>query len=130
MDKLRILVCDDSETVRNETIRLLQLLGIRNIVEAKDGEEAILLCHETKPHLVFMDIIMPKKDGIAALKEIHQHYPDIRVVMASSTSGLAHLKKSKRLGAYTFIQKPLGELEVKNIIQKYLDEQTNTHTKV
>ncbi|ADU29644.1 response regulator transcription factor [Evansella cellulosilytica] len=125
MENISVLICDDSATVREQLKDTLKLNGITSIYEACDGEEAIEICHVNQPHLVFMDIIMPKMDGIAALKEIHQRYPSIKVIMASSTSGLAHLKKSKLLGAYTFIQKPISELAIKEVIEKYLDEKSD-----
>ncbi|MBU9720834.1 MULTISPECIES: response regulator [Bacillaceae] len=121
MDKLSILVCDDSETVRNQMVDCLKKIGITDISEAKDGVEAVDICHAVRPNLVFMDIIMPKKDGIAALKEIHQAYPEIKIIMASSTSGQAHLKNSIHLGAYGFIQKPIEESILKEIIKKLLN---------
>ncbi|MDG5786297.1 response regulator [Evansella sp. AB-P1] len=130
MEDLSILVCDDSETIRKQMIDTLGTIGITNVYEASNGEEAIFVCREKEPHLVFMDIIMPKKDGIAALKEIHHQFPHVKVVMASSTSGLAHLKKSKLLGAYSFIQKPISEITLMNIINKYLDERSKSRSKV
>lgn len=111
-------------------IETLHTIGIKSIFEASDGDEAISICHEKKPDLVFMDIIMPNKDGIAALKEIHQQYPHIKVIMASSTSGQAHLKKSKLLGAYSFIQKPISEITIRDIIYKYFEERFNSPFKV
>ncbi|MCD8510661.1 MAG: response regulator [Bacillus sp. (in: Bacteria)] len=95
VDDLSILVCDDSQLVRQQMIDTLLTIGVSEIFEASDGDEAISICRDKRPGLVFMDIIMPNKDGIAALKEIQHIDPEIKVVMASSTSGLAHLKKVK-----------------------------------
>lgn len=125
MDDLSILVCDDSQPVRQKMVDTLLSIGVPIIYEASDGDEAVSICRNKRPGLVFMDIIMPNKDGIAALKEIQQMDPSIKVVMASSTSGLSHLKKSKLLGAYTFIQKPIEEEKIRDIITKYLEEYTD-----
>ncbi|MBU9713159.1 response regulator [Evansella tamaricis] len=130
MVELSILVCDDSETVRKQMIEALHHIGIKTVLEACDGFEAVEMCHVNQPNIIFMDIIMPNKDGISALKEIHQIYPDIKVVMASSTSGQAHLKKSVHLGAFGFIRKPIDETTLRNIIDKYYNELTDSTSNV
>ncbi|WP_416149079.1 response regulator [Salipaludibacillus sp. HK11] len=124
MKNLSVLVCDDSELVRKQMIEVLTLIGVENILEAYDGEQAVIICKKQKPDLVFMDIIMPKKDGIAALKQITQSNSTIKVVMASSSSSHSHLKKSLQLGAYTFIQKPISEKVILNIIQNLIEKRT------
>ncbi|UCZ54173.1 response regulator [Bacillus shivajii] len=120
--ELSVLVCDDSEIIRKQFIDSLKTIGINNIYEAKDGKEAVIACLKKKPDIVFLDIIMPNMDGIAALKEIHQLHPQTKVIMASSTTGQAHLKKSRLLGAYSFIQKPISESVIRDIIEKVLHE--------
>ncbi|WP_280768756.1 response regulator [Salipaludibacillus daqingensis] len=130
MKALSILVCDDSELIRMQMNEVLRSIGVKNILEAKDGEEAVKICVEKEPQLVFMDIIMPNKDGIAALKQIKQKTPHIKVIMASSSSGHSHLRKSLLLGAHTFIKKPISEVVIRDIIYNHLDEQSKSSTKV
>lgn len=130
MKDLHVVVCDDSETVRAQLKETLTMLGIQTIYEAGNGNEAVSLSKEMKPHLVFMDIIMPEKDGIAALTEIVDFDQAIKVVMASSSSQQSHLRKALHLGAYTFIKKPVSEAVIKDIIYSYLDEQSDTATKI
>ncbi len=130
MKDLSILVCDESNLVRTQMIEILTTIGVHNIIEAKDGQEAVTICSEMQPNLVFMGIIMPKKDGIAALKQIKQKNPQIKVVMTSSSSGHHHLRKSLLLGAHTFIQKPVSEVVIRDIIYNYLNEQSISSTKV
>ncbi|PYZ94015.1 two-component system response regulator [Salipaludibacillus keqinensis] len=127
---LSVLVCDDSELVRTQLKETLTTIGVEEIIEAKDGEEAVAVCLEKQPDLVFMDIIMPKKDGIAALKEINQQDPMIKVIMASSSSGQSHLRNSLLLGAYKFIQKPISEIVIRDILYNFLDEHPARKSKV
>ena len=122
VNELSILVCDDSKENREELVAAFKEIGIQTLYQASDGEEAVKLSHKFHPQLVFMDIIMPKKDGIAALKEIQQNHPDIKVILSSSTTGKAHLKNTKLLGAYSFIQKPIDREKLKEIIRNYLKE--------
>ncbi|SDZ18519.1 two-component system, chemotaxis family, response regulator CheY [Evansella caseinilytica] len=126
MKELSVLVCDDSATIRQQMIKTLKSVGIATFYEAADGEEAVQICYDKKPNLVFMDIIMPKKDGIAALKEITQNYPSIKVIIASSTTGHAHLKKALLLGAYAVVQKPVDEKTARDILKKYRDERSDS----
>ncbi|WP_199228106.1 response regulator [Salipaludibacillus keqinensis] len=130
MRDLSVLVCDDSELVRTQLKETLTTIGVEEIIEAKDGEEAVAVCLEKQPDLVFMDIIMPKKDGIAALKEINQQDPMIKVIMASSSSGQSHLRNSLLLGAYKFIQKPISEIVIRDILYNFLDEHPARKSKV
>jgi two-component system, chemotaxis family, chemotaxis protein CheY len=74
------------------------------------------------PDLIFMDIVMPEKDGIEALKEIMEINPNAKVVMASSAGTNEHLKTALKNGAYDFIQKPLSLEAVTNLIEKVLKE--------
>ncbi len=68
--KLTVLVCDDSMLVRKKLRNQLLALAEMDVLEAEDGATAVELYRENKPDLVFMDIVMPVKDGIVALEEI------------------------------------------------------------
>lgn len=91
-------------------------LGAVDVYEAGDGEQAVELYKEHNPELVFMDIIMPKKEGIAALEEIMQINPKAKVVMASSVGTQNYLTKAIELGANTFLQKPIEPSQVVKIV--------------
>ena len=114
---IKILVCDDSMFARKKMGMFLSSLGIVNIAEAADGEEAVAKYKDVKPDLVFMDIVMPKLTCIDALKAIKEFDSSAKVVMASSVGTQSHLKQAIVLGAYDFVQKPIDDAQVEKIIR-------------
>lgn len=120
--ELKVLICDDSLLIRKKLRDLLEKCKCKEIYEAENGNVAIQMAKEKKPDLIFMDIVMPDKDGIEALGEIKEILPEAKVVMASSAGTKEHLKKALDKGAYDFIQKPIAFEAVLNIIDKVLKE--------
>lgn len=120
---LKVLVCDDSILIRRKLKESIEMCcDFAVIVEAKDGQMAVDMYIEHKPDLVFMDIVMPQKDGIEAVKEIKLIDADAKVVMASSTGTQANLRKAIEAGAYEFVQKPWEQSTIEGIIKKLLSE--------
>ena len=66
----KILICDDSILARKQIKDIIATLGSPTILEASDGQTAIDIYKNEKPTLVFLDIVMPKKDGNIAIEEI------------------------------------------------------------
>ncbi|MFO1442722.1 response regulator [Bacillus sp. Bva_UNVM-123] len=120
--ELKVLICDDSALIRKKFRKILEVCQCKYIEEADNGEMAVEKVNEFKPDLVFMDIVMPKKDGIEALEEIKKEYPTIKVVMASSAGTQSHLKRALEHGAYDFIQKPITLEAVAVLIEKIMTE--------
>jgi DNA-binding NarL/FixJ family response regulator len=81
-EKYRILIAEDQTIVREALRSLLSLNSDFEIVgEAGDGREAIRLTESLKPHLVLMDLSMPKTDGLNAVKEIKRRFPKTKVLV-------------------------------------------------
>lgn len=113
-----VLICDDSMLVRKKLRDSLEKgCGVR-VIEAADGAVAVAIYQEERPSLVFMDIVMPLKDGIAALQEIRAFDPQAQVVMASSAGTQDHLRRAIDAGASDFVQKPFAEDRLREIVQK------------
>ncbi|MCB2291119.1 response regulator [Clostridium sp. CS001] len=113
---IKILICDDSMLVRKKLKELLKDCGYNNIIEANDGQTAINLYKENSPDLVFMDIIMPGKNGIEAVKEIIEFDKNAKIVMASSAGTKEHVKQAIKAGAFEFVQKPWEKQEINKIL--------------
>ncbi|WP_092640401.1 response regulator [Acetanaerobacterium elongatum] len=116
ISKMKALVCDDSILVRKKFKELLTKIGFGTLLEATDGEEAVRIYKAQQPDIVFMDIIMPKKTGLEALKEIRAANPNAKVVMASSVGTQSHLKEAVDFGVYDFLQKPIEDAQVLKIV--------------
>ena len=102
-DKIKVLIADDHAIVRKG---LVSLLGTkRDIVvvgEAKDGEEAIQKAVKLVPDVIIMDLMMPKKDGVAATAEIHRLLPETKIMILTSygtSDGIAHALEAGASGA-------------------------------
>ncbi len=116
INELKVLVCDDSILSRKKLKDCILSLGCAEVFEAADGEEAVTQYKENAPDLVFMDIVMPKKDGIEAVTEILKVNSKAKVVMASSVGTQSFLKDAIKAGAFDFLQKPFDPEQVKKLI--------------
>ncbi|MDK2822710.1 MAG: two-component system, response regulator, stage 0 sporulation protein [Clostridia bacterium] len=107
MDKteIDILVVDDQLGVRSLLTTVLGDIGYK-VVTASNGDEGVLLAKELRPKLIIMDIKMPVKDGITALYEIKDQFPDIMVVMMTAYGEVETIEQIKKGGAVGFLLKP------------------------
>lgn len=108
---LKILISDDSLLLRKKLREELEKLGCQ-VFEAKDGQEVIEAYSQYRPNGVFMDIVMPKINGLDALKEIKEIDSKARVIMLSSTGTAGNLLEALKLGAIDFIQKPYNSSQI------------------
>lgn len=119
-DEVSFLVCDDSILARKSMKDALISLGYSNISEASNGQLAVNLCKENTPTVVFLDIIMPVKDGITATQEIVENNKDIKVIMCSSVGTQTHLREAIKAGAKDFIQKPVDQAVLEQVLNHIL----------
>ena len=120
-EKITILVGDDSALARKQLKDIL--VGIRDdleFIEASNGQEAIEKFKELHPSMVFLDIVMPVKDGIAATSEIIAADSNAKIIIVSSVGTQAHLKSAIEAGAKDFIQKPIRAEQVTAIFNTYI----------
>lgn len=116
--KLKILICDDSALVRKQLSNILSDIGDFEIYFAENGNLAVTKYAEVLPDISFMDIVMPERTGIDALKDIMSLNPNAKVVMASSIGTQGNLKTAIENGAFDFIQKPIEKTAIEKIIKK------------
>lgn len=115
----KVLVVDDAAFMRLMLKNILIKDGL-DVVEAQNGVEAVDKYKELKPDLVTLDITMPEKDGIAALREIKQYDNNAKVLMCSAMGQQALIIESIQNGAKDFIVKPFDEQRVLNSIHKII----------
>ena len=105
-ERIRVMVVDDHEIVRIGLKQVLDLSGEFEVVgQAADGEEAVRVAAEVSPDLVLMDVIMPRKDGVEACREIMESAPDVRVVMLTASSAEDAVVESVAAGASGYLLK-------------------------
>ncbi len=113
----KILVCDDSILARKSLSSILSGFGYTDISEVSNGEDAVNFCRDNKPDLIFLDIVMPVKDGVTATAEIMEQNPDSRIIIVSSVGTQTHIKEAIKAGAKDFIQKPIDEELLKQVLE-------------
>jgi len=102
----RVLVVDDAVFMRKMVSDALTSGGHEVIGEASNGVEAVARYQELRPELTTLDITMPEKDGLTALKDIIALDSSARVVMCSALGQEAKVLEAIRSGAKDFIVKP------------------------
>ncbi|GAF12891.1 chemotaxis regulator [Bacillus sp. JCM 19046] len=116
-----ILVVDDAAFMRMMIKDILTKNGYTVVGEANDGNEALDRYKELSPDLVTMDITMPEKDGITALKEIKQFDPNAKIIMCSAMGQQAMVIDAIQAGAKDFIVKPFQADRVIDAISKAIN---------
>ena len=116
----RILVVDDAAFMRKMVTDALTKGGHEVIGEAGNGTEAVQQYQTLKPDLTTLDITMPEKDGLSALKEIVQLDPGARVIMCSALGQESKVLESIKLGAKDFVVKPFQADRVLEAVAKAL----------
>jgi DNA-binding NarL/FixJ family response regulator len=116
--KIRVLIADDHQVVRDGLKNILVNTGIINVVsEANDGEEAIKRYFESKPDVVIMDISMPNLNGIEATKKIIEKDPEARILVLTMHDNQEYLNQTIRSGALGFILKNTDKEELIDAIK-------------
>lgn len=115
---IKILVGDDSILARKQLKDIISNNCDINpiFLEATNGQEAVDLYKKESPDLVFLDIVMPVKDGNAAVHEIMEYDKNAKIIIASSIGTQSQLRAAIEAGAKDFIQKPLNEEQVQRLV--------------
>jgi NarL family two-component system response regulator LiaR len=91
----------------------LKLVG-----EAGDGEEAIRLCERLQPDVVLMDLLMPKMDGVTAIKSIKTHWPKIQIIALTSFKEKEYVEGALKAGANGYLLKDVSAEELINAVRR------------
>ena len=121
----RILIVDDALIMRRRIRDVAEQAGWSVAGEAKNGEEAVDLYEQSKPDLVTLDIVMPKLDGVSALRRIVEIDPRARIIMVSAVDQKEKLAECIQAGAIDFIVKPFEKSGLRSILEKYLADPTH-----
>ena len=118
---LKVLVIDDSNTIRRTAETLLSKAGC-DVSTASDGFDSLAKIVDLKPDVIFVDIMMPRLDGyqICALIKNNDDFKVTPVIMLSSKEGLFDKAKGRIVGADNYLTKPFGRAELLNALEKYI----------
>ena len=121
--KRRILVADDASFMRQMIREIIEMEDYEVVAEAIDGVQAMELYQEHRPDLVTMDIVMPKRSGLDALKGILELDADARVVMCSALGQETLVMEALQAGAKDFIVKPFKPDSVLSTLKKVTEKE-------
>ncbi|GAB1773397.1 MULTISPECIES: response regulator transcription factor [Priestia] len=131
MNEYVVLVVDDEQEIRNGIAIYLKNEGIK-VFTAKDGIEAIEILNKEKVHLIILDIMMPRQDGISTTFKIREQ-KNIPIIMLSAKSEDADKVLGLQVGADDYVTKPFNPLEliarVKSQLRRYVTLGTYEETK-
>lgn len=118
---LKVMVIDDSKTIRRTAEVLLKMAGCE-VVTATDGFEALSKIADQKPEIIFVDIMMPRLDGYqtCALIKHNKAYRHTPVIMLSSRDGLFDKARGRIVGAEQYLTKPFTKEELLGAIQRHV----------
>ena len=114
---LKVLIVDDSTSVRFQLRILVEEAGHSVVAEAVNGVEAVEVYRQLRPNLVLLDIVMPELDGMQALEEIKGLDPDAKVVMVSSAATRGNIERAQQLGALQFVLKPFSRERISEVLE-------------
>jgi len=116
---IRILLADDHKLFRQGMISLMRTREdlVEVVGEAETGEEAVQMTEQLHPDVVLMDIYMPQMDGLQAAKEIRSRFPDVAIVMLTSSERDGHLYEAVRLGVTGYLLKSLDADELFELLE-------------
>lgn len=116
----KVLIVDDSTTVRQVTSRLLKRNGFKPLM-AIDGMDAVEVMEDVLPDIVLLDIEMPRMDGFQVIQAMKgkEKLKNIPIIMITSRSGEKHRVRAMQAGADAYLNKPYLEEELLNLLHKF-----------
>jgi twitching motility two-component system response regulator PilG len=120
MNGLKVMVVDDSKTIRRTAETLLKKEGC-DVITASDGFEALAMVVDSTPDIIFLDIMMPRLDGYqtCALIKHNQLFRKTPVIMLSSKDGLFDRARGRVVGSEQYLTKPFTRDELLGAIRRH-----------
>lgn len=103
---IKLVIVDDAPFIREAIRGILRNTEIEILAEATDGVEAVSLAKKYSPDVIIMDMVLPKKNGIDATREILEHNSKIKVIACSTEGQEELLLRALDAGCVNFISKP------------------------
>lgn len=120
-----ILIADDKQSSRDLLRAILDDKYL--VVEAADGEEALLIACEVSPHLVILDIHMPKKDGFGVVKELRKDptLQDVPIMALTASASLDETERIMNSGFDACFVKPIGPAKLRDAVATLLQNKSS-----
>ena len=134
---IKVLIVDDMSNIRDFVRSQLRLMGFKEVVEAKDGYEAMLLLKAQKPEDISIELIiadwnMPRMNGLELLKEVRNHpdWSDIVFILLTGETDREQISEAIMSGISQYIVKPVAGKAFEEKIRATWDRQRSSHVKI
>jgi DNA-binding NarL/FixJ family response regulator len=118
---IQVVLADDHDLVRSGIKALLSTVeGVQVIAEARNGIELLQLLESVKPDVVMTDISMPGMDGITAISEIHNRFPEVKVLVLSMYDTVDFVKRAVANGACGYLMKDAPPFELEQALRSVM----------
>jgi two-component system, chemotaxis family, chemotaxis protein CheY len=119
LPELGVLIADDMPLMLDMLEKSLRGLGVERILRAEDGEIALARVGRFSPDLVFLDIDMPRRDGLSALRTLREEFPTLFVCMLSAHSSVDNVRAALAAGASAFLVKPFHRDKLEGLLLQF-----------
>jgi NarL family two-component system response regulator LiaR len=131
MKKIRILVVDDQNVVREGMAAILSLQPDMEVVgEAEDGIQAVQIAQKTKPDVILLDMVMPHQDGLATIPKLKEISPNFHILVLSSFAESNRVYQAIKTGALGYMLKDTPRVELLQAIRDVARGQASLHPSI
>jgi len=131
MNKIRILVVDDQNVVREGMVAILSLQNDMEVVgEAVNGIEAVQFARRTKPDVILLDMVMPLQDGLATIPKLKEISPNFRILVLSSFAESNRVYQAIKTGALGYMLKDTPRAELLQAVREVARGQASLHPSI
>lgn len=123
MSRKKILLVDDSSTILMMERMILAKYGYE-LTTAGNGEEALAKAESERPDLILMDLVMPKMNGLDAMRRLHQNQQTsaIPVIMVTTKGEATNVETAFENGCSDYVTKPINSLDLVTKVRSYLGD--------
>lgn len=120
--KIRFTVVDDAAFLRELIKNIMSAAGHICVGEAENGNDGIRLVDSVLPDLVFLDMVMPNRNGLEAARAIKESHPEIKIIGCSTIDNDAMIEKAHEAGFDAYITKPFTKDNLLMVVSKVISQ--------
>lgn len=118
--KFRFVIVDDTAFIREIIKNIGEGLGGVCVGEGENGRDAVSIIKKTLPDLLFLDLVMPIKNGLEILEELKEAWPDIKIVVCTTLDQQHIIDEAQKKGVHHYLTKPFSKEEIELAIDKLI----------
>ncbi len=121
---LKVILIDDQPRELDGITKILpwESMGMSIVGTAKNGMDGLKLVEELRPDIVLSDVIMPNMDGLSLVKELHERFPEIKVICLSCFDDFKFVSSAINSGACGYVLKPILARELEGVVNRVADD--------